>query len=227
MKENWQEWTEKFSAMAQREKLLIFAVGLFLIGYLTIWFVISPLQTSYSNNQTRITNLTRQEADTRKQLAMINDALTRDYTADLVAQEKAIEEQMTLINQNLAEFSLSYISPEKMATVLQQLLRKHKELSLSLFKINPVKPIYVNSPSTNEEPSDAAPVNQEIAFYQHTMQLQIEGSYFSLLSYLKQMKQIEERLFIQEFDYRVAEYPTGKLTLTIATVSANDKFIAL
>ncbi|WP_372767749.1 hypothetical protein [Pseudoalteromonas sp.] len=227
MKESWQQWSVKFSAMAQREKLMILIVGLFVLGYLSIWFVLSPLQASYSNNKTRIINLTRQESNTHQQLAMINDALMRDYTADLIVQEKAIDEQATLINHNLAKFSLSYISPENMASVLQKLLRKHKELTLSQFKINPVKPIYVQVNPANDGLAEEQAEKQKIAFYQHTMQVQIEGSYFSLLSYLKQIKQIEEKIFIQEFDYRVDEYPMGKLTLTIATVSANDKFIAL
>lgn len=229
MKDNWQQWSEKFAAMAPREKWMILVVGLFLLGYLTIWFVISPLQTSYSTNKARITNLTRQEKNTSQQLAMINDALTRDYTAELAAEELVIEKQMNEINTELAKFSLSYISPEKMALVLQKLLRKHKELTLSQFKINPVRPIVIEraNASQNESVTESTTKKQEVAFYQHTMLLQIEGSYFSLLSYLEQIKQIKEKLFIQEFDYRVDEHPTGKLTLTIATVSANDKFIAL
>ena len=229
MKDNWQLWSEKFAAMAQREKLMILVVGLFLLAYLTIWFVISPLQTSYSNNKTRITNLTRQQGNTNQQLVMISEALKRDYRSELVGVEQQIDLQMDEINTYLAKFSLSYISPEKMALVLQQLLRKHKELTLSQFKINPVQPIFAERTVSVSDEGDSERDNQqkEIAFYQHTMRLQIEGSYFSLLSYLEQIKQIKEKLFIQEFDYRVDEYPTGKLTLTIATVSANDKFIAL
>lgn len=100
---------------------------------------------------------------------MINEALKRDYTKELVEQEKAIENEMLAINQRLAEFSLSYISPQKMATVLQKLLSKHKELNLSQFKINPVKPIYAKVPATQDKPEEVKAEKQEVAFYQHTL----------------------------------------------------------
>ena len=225
MQDNWLQWSEKFSVMPQREKLMIFLVGLFLLGYLCIWFVISPLQAGYSNNQQRIENLKRQQENSITQLDMLKEALNRDYTQELVAQEETLKANIDEINKQLAEFSLSYISPDDMASVLQQLLRRHKEIKLSKFKINPVVPIYAKHP--NEKVSESQAANLEVAFYQHTMMLQLEGGYFSLLSYLKQIKQIDEKLFIQSFDYQVDKYPTGKLTLTIATVSANDKFIAL
>lgn len=61
MKENWQLWSEKFSNIEQREKLLILFVGLFVLGYVTIWFVLSPLHAGYSNNKERIINLSQQQ----------------------------------------------------------------------------------------------------------------------------------------------------------------------
>ncbi|TMO83995.1 type II secretion system protein M [Pseudoalteromonas spongiae] len=230
MTDTWQQWSEKLSTLEQREKLLVFLVGLFLIGYLTIWFVISPLQTAYSNNQQRIINLTNQQQNSERQLAVLKDALSKSYVQELLQQEQSLERELQQINQQLADFSLTYISPEDMALVLQKILRKHKNIQLSRFRINPVEAIYVipSTPATAQDPQEKEPLApQEIAFYQHTMQVALEGEYFALLSYLKQIKKIEEKLFIQEFDYQVDEYPTGKLTLTIATVSANDKFIAL
>ncbi|MCF6458431.1 type II secretion system protein M [Pseudoalteromonas sp. MMG024] len=230
MKDTWQQWSEKLSTLEQREKLLVFSVGLFLFGYLTIWFVISPLQTSYSNNQQRITNLTNQQQNSERQLVVLKDALSKSYVQELLQQEQSLESELQQINQQLADFSLTYISPEDMALVLQKILRKHKNIQLSRFKINPVEAIYVTSstPATAQDPQGEEPLApREVAFYQHTMLIELEGEYFGLLSYLKQIKKIEEKLFIQEFDYQVDEYPTGKLTLTIATVSANDKFIAL
>lgn len=230
MKDTWQQWSEKLSTLEQREKLLVFLVGLFLIGYLTIWFVISPLQTAYSNNQQRITNLTNQQQNSERQLVVLKDALSKSYVQELLQQEQSLESELQQINQQLADFSLTYISPEDMALVLQKILRKHKNIQLSRFKINPVEAIYVTSSTsaTVQDPQGEEPLApREVAFYQHTMLIELEGEYFALLSYLKQIKKIEEKLFIQEFDYQVDEYPTGKLTLTIATVSANDKFIAL
>ncbi|MGK0207745.1 MAG: MSHA biogenesis protein MshJ, partial [Gammaproteobacteria bacterium] len=52
-------------------------------------------------------------------------------------------------------------------------------------------------------------------------------SYFSLQKYLAALKNNQDKLLIQEFSYQVLEYPQAELTLQIATVSANEKFIAL
>ena len=69
--------------------------------------------------------------------------------------------------------------------------------------------------------------NMEVAFYEHGMSLTIVGDYFSLLNYVKSLDKIKEKLFVSEFQYKVIEYPKAELKLVIATVSANDKFIAL
>lgn len=225
MKENWLLWNERFSAMAQREKLLVFCVGLFLICYLAVWFVISPMHTHYSKQQSRITNLTRQQLNIEKQQAMLSEALTLDYTAELVEQEIEIKQRVEQVNQQLATFSLSYIAPEKMVQLLQKILRKHKAIILTKFSINPVQPIFYEHQTQDE--SNQQNVQKQVAFYQHTMTVVLQGRYFELLSYLDQINQIEEKLFVESFNYRVDKYPTGELTLTIATVSANEEFIVL
>ncbi|SFB77164.1 hypothetical protein [Pseudoalteromonas denitrificans] len=68
---------------------------------------------------------------------------------------------------------------------------------------------------------------QDVAFYEHAMSLSISGDYFSLLNYVKGIQAIEEKLFIRQFEYKVLEYPKAELNLVIATVSADEKFIAL
>ena len=56
---------------------------------------------------------------------------------------------------------------------------------------------------------------------------EIKGDYFSLLDYLKKIKEVKEKLFLKSVNYRVEKYPLGKLTLTISTMSSDDEFIEL
>ncbi|MGY8878247.1 MAG: agglutinin biogenesis protein MshJ, partial [Pseudoalteromonas sp.] len=87
--------------------------------------------------------------------------------------------------------------------------------------------------SFNVKPARAIDVEKlgehdtQTLFFEHQMVVTLQGSYFNLQKYLAALKNNQNKLLIQEFSYQVLEYPQAELVLHIATVSANEKFIAL
>ena len=133
------------------------------------------------------------------------------------------------IKKELSQFNQGFYPPNKMAQVLKQLLKVNQSLQLKSFGLEAVKPVVIGKAATKGDAKNKTQnnKNKEVAFYEHGMSLTIVGDYFSLLNYVKSLGKIKEKLFISQFQYQVMEYPQAELKLVIATVSADEKFIAL
>lgn len=220
---------QKYSALSHREKVTIFVTGLFLIGYLMVWFVILPLQNNYFRLEQQINNLKQQEVNSLNQINQVQKAQSRDYRSDLIKQEQALQKKTEIIDQQLQSINFSFVSPRKMPTVLQQLLHKNEKIKLVNFKVQPALPVNLQKEHKQKKNNliNTQLHSLDLNFYEHTMTLQIKGDYFSLLDYLKKLKKIKEKLILKSVNYQVEEHPMGKLTLTLSTVSSDDEFIEL
>ncbi len=217
MNQQWTLWSEKLSQLQEREKLMVLGVGVFLILYLSIWFFIAPLQIQFADNKKQLKKTQQSLAQGKVRLDMFTQALKRDYTASIRQEIQKTEQSLSDLDQKLDDFSQGFIPPYKMPAVLKSLLMTKKNLTLKSFQLEPVIPIVLGTDTQT----------QKVAFYEHGMKLVVTGDFFSLLAYVKNINEIKEKLFIQQFRYKVLNYPEAELQLVIATVSANEKFIAL
>jgi len=220
MKQQWELYSEKVSQLETREKYMLLGVGLFLIMYLIVWFVITPLHTEMSKSKKQIKQSQQALVQAKTKIDMFSHALTQDYTLQLRKEIEQAKLELGNIDKDLSEFSQGFIPPYKMAQVLKQLLAVNSSLQLKSFGLEEVKPVIIETDTKSTE-------KKEVAFYEHGMSLTIVGDYFSLLNYVKSLGKIKEKLFISQFQYQVMDYPKAELNLVIATVSADEKFIAL
>ena len=82
----------------------------------------------------------------------------------------------------------------------------------------------VEAVQTGEQSEPASP---QLQFYQHNMQMTLQGNYFALRDYMARIEQAATRVLITGFHYKVQEHPRAQLTLNLATVSNNETFISL
>lgn len=229
MKQQWEMYCEKVSQLQIREKYMLLGIGLFLILYLIVWFIITPLHDEMAKSKKQIKQNHQSLAQAKTKIDMFNHALTQDYTLQLRKELEQAKLELKNIDQDLSQFSQGFIPPYKMAQVLKQLLKVNQSLQLKSFGLEAVKPIVIGQAAKEGNAKNNSQTNQnkEVAFYEHGMSLTIVGDYFSLLNYVKSLGKIKEKLFISQFQYQVMEYPKAELKLVIATVSADEKFIAL
>lgn len=212
------KYQARFAAMQQREKFSVLFVGLFLIVYLGLWFVVFPQQDTVNRIRVEQNALWQELNQNDAQLSMLTQALEHDYTKVLRNQVGQTQRELIDINNKLSSFSQGFIAAKKVPAVLKDLLVNTPEVQVLSFKVNPAKAIDVEKLGEHDT---------QTLFYEHQMVVTLQGRYFSLQQYLAGLKTSQQKLLIQQFNYQVQEYPNAELTLQIATVSANEKFIAL
>ena len=186
--------------------------------YLGLWFVIFPQQDEVANIRSKHNIMLQELQQINTQLSMLNQALNYDYTKVLRGQIAQTRDKLAEINNQLSSFSQGFVAAKNVPAVLKDLLVDSSDVKVSSFNVKPARAIDVEKLGEHDT---------QTLFFEHQMVVTLEGSYFSLQKYLAALKNNQDKLLIQEFSYQVLEYPQAELTLQIATVSANEKFIAL
>jgi len=212
------KYQAQFAALQQREKYSVLFVGLFLIVYLGLWFVVFPQQDAVNSLRVEQNTLWQKLNQNEAQLSMLTQALKHDYTKVLRNQVGQTQRELEDINNKLSTFSQGFISANKVPAVLKDLLVNTPDVQVVGFRVNPAKAIDVEKLGEHDT---------QTLFFEHQMVVTLQGRYFSLQQYLEGLKASQQKLLIQQFKYQVQTYPNAELTLQIATVSANEKFIAL
>jgi len=214
----WVKYQAQFSTLQVREKYITLIAGALVIIYLLLWFLVFPLQEKTAAQSKLLNDLAQKTQQQKIQINMLDQALAQDYTQLLRQQLAEAKQEMTKTNSLLSNFSQGFVAAERVPSLLKELLVNSPHVKVVNFKVLPARAI------------EAAKLGEQQAqtlFFEHQIQLTLEGGYFNLQHYLETLKQSDAKLLIKQFDYQVQEYPAALLTLKIATVSANEKFIAL
>ncbi|MBG9999136.1 MULTISPECIES: agglutinin biogenesis protein MshJ [Pseudoalteromonas] len=214
----WVKYQAQFASLQKREKYSTLFVGLFIVIYLGLWFVIFPQQDEVANIRSKHNTTLQELQQINAQLSMLNQALNYDYTKVLRGQIAQTRDELAEINNQLNSFSQGFVAAKNVPAVLKDLLVDSSDVKVSSFNVKPARAIDVEKLGEHDT---------QTLFFEHQMVVTLQGSYFSLQKYLAALKNNQDKLLIQEFSYQVLEYPQAELTLQIATVSANEKFIAL
>lgn len=213
---HYQQLSDKFSALENREKQLILWVSFGLIVYLFFWFGISPaLEDMSAADKTA----TRKESEYKAlviQRDAIQQALSVDYTQRMQQELDNARKALLSVDDALLSLNEGFVAADRMPELLMTLLNEENNVSLVNFNVEPTQTIRFGEGET-----------QSTSFYRHNMRLVIEGSYFDLRSYLARLQAAPEKVIVTDFAYNVDEYPSASLTLGLATVSNNATFISL
>lgn len=212
----YQQLSDKFSALENREKQLILWVSFGLIVYLFFWFGISPaLEDMSAADKTA----TRKESEYKAlviQRDAIQQALSVDYTQRIQQELDNARKALLSVDDALLSLNEGFVAADRMPELLMTLLNEENNVSLVNFNVEPTQTIRFGEGET-----------QSTSFYRHNMRLVIEGNYFDLRSYLARLQAAPEKVIVTDFAYNVDEYPSASLTLGLATVSNNATFISL
>ncbi|AXT38320.1 agglutinin biogenesis protein MshJ [Alteromonas sp. BL110] len=212
----YQQLSDKFSALENREKQLILWVSLGLIIYLFFWFGVSPALDDMSAADK---TATRKESEYKAlviQRDAIVQALTVDYTQRMQQELDNARKELLNVDEALLSLNEGFVAADRMPELLMTLLNEENNVSLVNFNVEATQAIRFGEGET-----------QSTSFYRHNMRLVIEGSYFDLRSYLARLQSAPEKVIVTDFAYNVVEYPNASLTLGLATVSNNATFISL
>jgi MSHA biogenesis protein MshJ len=255
MKQRWKQWSAKFDAISMRERLMVGGAVLAGIVFLMNTLVIEPalarekaLKNQIMQQRNAISTLSL-EVVQRELAAMTDpDKDAKQRLAQLTQDNQRMRETLRTMQKGL-------VAPERMGALLQQLLGNSRLRLVSLKtlpargmsdgKFSEPEPAAVAAPAPAQgmslvqqmapppanapagQAAAAKPVVKEELLYRHGVQIVVEGSYLDMVAYMQALEAMPEQLFWGKATLSAQQYPKATLSLTLYTLSLDQKWIAL
>lgn len=224
MKQIWQKWAVRIDALTLRERLIIFAVAALALVTVMNTLLLDPLMRERDTVSKRIKDEQAQIARVRADIQRLLTESTLDPDASRRKRLEALQSQIAELRQAVAGMQRSLISPDKMPSLLEGMLRGSSGLQLTSLKKLSVTSLVENG----GQPQQAASSGQEITgLYRHGVELTVQGGYLDMLSYLAELEQLSPQLFWDDAVFTVDQYPNATMTLRVYTLSLDRQWLHL
>jgi MSHA biogenesis protein MshJ len=231
MKRRWLQFTARVEALQPRERIMAFGAAVVVLVFLANTLVFGPL----SRKEAALRSSLQQQAITidgvaadiaGKARAYGNDpnAPLRQRLGELRAETARTSDELRAVQKGL-------VPPERIAPLLETILRANGRLKLVSLKTLPVTTLADGSTSTAASSAPAATpppvVKSPDLLYRHGVELTVRGSYLDMVDYMHALETLPTQLFWGKAQLDAEEYPNVRLTLTLYTLSLDPKWMKL
>lgn len=238
MKHKLQPIILKIDAMSLRERIMIFiGVALTLI-LLFNTLLLNPqfdrqkkmsLQTQ--TNQSKIALMQTAIQERVRSRAFDPDVINSDRLRSLQEQSKQLQSKLLGLNSVL-------VKPENMASLLEDILKRNGALrliSLSTLPVSTLNNTNLNPISNEEKISPEKPPVTGTrtvpgignGIYKHGVEIIIQGKYLDMMHYMSALEAMPWQLFWGKATMQIDTYPNATLSLTLFTLSLDEKWLNL
>jgi MSHA biogenesis protein MshJ len=257
MKERLTRLALRIDALTLRERVLLFAALAASTIFLLYFFVLGPmlvrqdrLRAQIVQQQNNMEGIDNEIRDKVLAAAVDPDAATREKIAAARVQLDALATSLRAMQNGL-------VAPERMAPLVEAILRTHGRLQLVALRTLPVEPMLgtdansaANSagmpaaPATGAAVATAAPAAPAPAapspaaasaaagarpplLYRHGVEVTMRGNYLDMISTMAALEAMPTQLFWGRARLETETWPQSRLTLTLYTLSLDAKWMKL
>ncbi|WGG52684.1 type II secretion system protein GspM [Rugamonas sp. DEMB1] len=251
MKQQWLKLITRLDAMSLRERAMVFAGSAAAIVFLVYSMLLDPLLA-------RQKALLAQISQQQNQVAGIDMEITGKVAAFGVDPDEAVRAQLKQAGQEsdkasaaLRALQKGLVAPERIAPLLEHLLRGNGRLQLLSLNTLPVSGISeigagfdAVTPAAQPAPAaaqpaataaaaagavakPAAPAKPPELLYRHGVELVLQGGYVDMVNYMAALEALPSQLFWGKAKLDAGDYPNARLTLTLYTLSLDKKWISI
>ncbi|KGJ92375.1 hypothetical protein [Colwellia psychrerythraea] len=230
MKQQWQEYSDKFLQLTIREQYLLLFTGLVAIFFIISYVFIDDKMAKITTYDKQSRAMTSGNQALGFSIAEYERALKKDPDQDVVKQIAHLEVKLAKIDEQLVSLTTDLISPSEMREALLKLLKLEPGVSLLSFELIGAKPLLDLSKNQKNSTAGNTRTTSELHglnLYKHGIKITLSGKYFQLRNYLSQLEQLSWKFFWQDFQFEVKEYPNSEVEITIYSLGLNKEFIGV
>jgi MSHA biogenesis protein MshJ len=216
---------DRMDDMALRERGLIFVALLVLLYVVAANFLFSPLQTEQATLKKQLQSKHSQTQKLETQLQHLLQQSAADPDKVNRAKLEALQQKLGTIDASLAETTAGLVSPQEMAKLVEQILKKNRRLKL--VKVENLGPRPLGAKSEDDEDGQAAAEQSDQSVYQHGTRIQLEGRYVDFVQYLEALEALPWKVFWGQAALQTDDYPISTFTLVLYTLSLREGWIGV
>ncbi|RZT10789.1 MSHA biogenesis protein MshJ [Duganella sp. CF402] len=235
--QQWIKLSTKLDAMTLRERAMVFVAAVAAVLFLLYTVSMEPLlnkqkllRLQVKQQQNQISGIDNEIAAMAQGFVVDPDAATRDKL-------KAVQHEIDTTSAGLMAVQKGLVAPDKIAPLLDHLLRGNGKLKLMSMKTLPVAGLNeamqpaAAAPAAGAQPAVPAnpapqPKPREL-LYRHGVEIVLQGSYLDMVNYMEALESLPVQLFWGKAKLDAQQYPNSRLTLTLYTLSLDPKWMKL
>lgn len=216
MKDKFNNLSQKFDVLSQRERVLIAVSALVLVGLIGFMQLESLWKTHKTQSQ-QLKTIEQENTTSVEQIELYQQRLTLDPNQDYRQRINFLLQQNQEVDIQLNKQMIDMVPAENMPELLGNLLGQIQ--GIKLLKFTSIAPV----------PLLAVGEEKKLNLYSHGFRLSLEGDYFSVLRFVEAVETMPtpEKIYWKGFDYKVAQYPKGNIDIELYTLSINKDFISV
>jgi MSHA biogenesis protein MshJ len=248
LQQQWLKLSTKLDAMTLRERAMVFVAVTAAILFLIFTMAVEPMLARQKLLLAQIKQQQNQIAGIDMEITAKAQGFNLDPDAQERARLQAARAEIDRISAGLLAVQKGLVAPEKIAPLLENLLSGHGKLRLMAMKTLPVAgmnesfaqsapavaggaaPVAAsaqpNQPNQPTQPAAAVQKPREL-LYRHGVEIVLQGSYLDMVSYMAALEALPVQLFWGKASLDAQQYPNSRLTLTLYTLSLDQKWMKL
>ena len=223
----------RLEAMSLRERAMVFAATAAVIVFAGHALLLAPTFAQQAALRTQIAQQLEAVTGTDAEIAAKVQAFQVDPDAASRARLNSINQELGQLGQQLLAIEHGLVPPERIAPLLESILRANGKLKLVSMRTLPVEPL--SGPpgaATQAAPVEPAPGAASSAadvplLYRHGVEVTVRGNYLDMVDYMSALEALPTRMFWGRAQLDVEEYPAARLTLTLHTLSLDRQWMKL
>lgn len=228
VKQYWEKFAGKVDALSLRERMMIFAAIVFVLFALIRALFLDPLLAQQNKMSTEVVQQQEKMKQIQAQIAELIKAKQDDANSPLRERLDKLQQQIAEGEEYLQSRRDRLVAPEKMADMLEQVLKKNGHLQLMSLQALPAALVLDKTAKPVANASAVSGVAaQDRRLFKHGVQITVRGSYLDLLQYLTELEHLQSQMFWGMVKMNVQEYPAAELTLTVYTLSLDKVWLQI
>ncbi len=237
MKQYWLKLEARIDAMNLRERAMVFAIASLLLITLVNTLLLDPLHAQQTELSKKVRHEQQQIAAMQAEIQARVKSHDADPNAPMRERLRILKQQAAQMQGDLRGMQKGLVSPDKMAGLLEDLLRGNGRLRLVSLKTLPVltlnEPIPMDTKPAGTKGTVVASGGEKVdtrqggadIVYKHAVEIVVQGGYADLTAYLSQVEALPWQLFWANAKLNADTYPKASLTLTLFTLSLDRKWL--
>lgn len=219
MKKAWLFLADRFDALNPRERLSVFlglAAVLFGVFYL---LAMNPLLLRQQAARSQFTQSEATLSALAQQEITLMTAVSRDPDAEAIKLLQDIRSGNTDLRQQLTSAQAQLASPEKMTSVLRDLIATQKGLELVSMRARKAEDLLAGQAS-------GPAANSLRSVFRHGIEITVRGDYATLAAYVRQIENLPWKIYRDGLTLKSDVYPVSTMTLTLYTLSMERAWLS-
>lgn len=226
IKRYWELARAKVDELSLRERSMIFAAAAFVVISLLNAVLLDPLLTKQKGLASQVVQQQEKMKELQAQLQALMQAKRDDEHSPLRVRAAQLKEHLQEHDRYLQSRRDRLVEPDKMATLLEQVLNRNGRLQLVGLKTLPVSLLVEKTPSKDGGAQAAGNAGPKQIF-KHGVQISVRGNYLDFLNYLAALEKLPAQMFWGEVSLEVEQYPDALFTVTLYTLSMDKTWLSV